>query len=247
MRGWSSAPYLHYYAGVSPTLEFSSVSPKTSKPLTIYSGLSEADIAQLDSLVTFRSLKSGDYLFHQHTHARSVYMLDKGMLMMERSSSTGRRQVMAFMQPGNFIGIPHNEHYDYTVSALQDSRVREIPLKPFVALQDKLPRLMENVRGIGGSILAHTLDQVFALGQKKAHERVCFLLIQLAERAPVPNCRTVDLVMTRQDIADYLGLTIETVSRAFGKLKREGLIDIYSAHTVEIVDLETVQQHALAD
>ncbi len=223
------------------------MSPKINKPLTIYSGLDKAEIAQVDALVTFRNLDSGDYLFHQHTHARSVYMLEDGMLMMERSSSTGRRQVMAFMQPGNFIGIPHNQHYDYTVSALQDSRVREIPFKPFVALQDKLPGLMENVRGIGGNILAHTLDQVFALGQKKAHERVCFLLIQLAERAPVPNCRTVDLIMTRQDIADYLGLTIETVSRAFGKLKREGLIDIYSAHTVEILDLETVQQHALAD
>jgi len=53
--------------------------------------------------------------------------------------------------------------------------------------------------------------------------------------------------MTRQDIADYLGLTIETVSRAFGKLKREGLIDIYSAHTVEILDMPAVRDLALAD
>jgi CRP/FNR family transcriptional regulator len=53
--------------------------------------------------------------------------------------------------------------------------------------------------------------------------------------------------MTRQDIADYLGLTIETVSRAFGKLKREKVIDIYSAHTVEILDMTTVDEMALAD
>ncbi len=57
----------------------------------------------------------------------------------------------------------------------------------------------------------------------------------------------IDLVMTRQDIADYLGLTIETVSRAVGKLRREGVIDIYSAHTVEILDRETVEELALAD
>ncbi|WP_170287392.1 Crp/Fnr family transcriptional regulator [Halioglobus maricola] len=223
------------------------MSIETNTPLTIYSGLNQKDAGQLDELVTHRLLDSGDYLFHQHTPAKSVYMLEEGMLMMERSSSTGRRQVMAFMQPGNFIGIPHNQHYDYTVSSLQQSKVREIPLKPFVALQDKCPQLMENVRGIGGNILAHTLDQVFALGQKKAHERVCFLLKQLSDRAPVPNCRTVDLVMTRQDIADYLGLTIETVSRAFGKLKREKLIDIYSAHTVEIIDMDAVAELALAD
>ena len=154
---------------------------------------------------------------------------------------------MAFMQPGNFIGIPHNQHYDYTVSALKDSRVREIPLKPFVELQDQIPRLKDNVRGIGGNILAHTLDQVFALGQKKAHERVCFLLKQLSDRAINPGTRSIDLVMTRQDIADYLGLTIETVSRAFGKLKREQVIDIYSAHTVEILNMDAVEEMALAD
>ncbi len=218
-----------------------------AQPLTIYSGLSEEESAALDALVSFKSLDSGDYLFHQHTPGRSVYMLEGGMLMMERSSSTGRRQVMAFMQPGNFIGITHNEYYEFTVSALAPSRVREIPIRPFIELQDSIPRLKENVRRIGGNILAHTLDQVFALGQKKAHERVCFLLKQLSDRLPRQRRHLIELVMTRQDIADYLGLTIETVSRAFGKLKREKVIDIYSAHTVEILDMETVEELALAD
>jgi len=103
------------------------------------------------------------------------------------------------------------------------------------------------VRSIGGNILAHTLDQVFALGQKKAHERVCFLLKQLSSWQPSQQAHRLELLMTRQDIADYLGLTIETVSRAFGKLKREGVIDIYSAHTVEILDRDTVEALALAD
>jgi CRP/FNR family transcriptional regulator len=219
----------------------------TEPPLTIYSGLSGAEVARLDALVSYKSLNTGDYLFHQHTPARSVYMLEDGILMMERSSSTGRRQVMAFMHPGNFIGITHKEHYEFTVSALTSARIREIPLKPFIALQDEVPRLKDNVRSIGGNILAHTLDQVFALGQKKAHERVCFLLKQLSGRLPRQKSHMIELVMTRQDIADYLGLTIETVSRAFGKLKREGTIDIYSAHTVEILDLETVEELALAD
>jgi CRP/FNR family transcriptional regulator len=215
--------------------------------VTIYSGLSATEQSRLDALVSRRRLDSGAYLFHQHTPARSVYMLEEGMLMMERSSSTGRRQVMAFMHPGNFIGITHKEHYEFTVSALAPSLVRDIPLKPFIALQDDLPRLKDNVRRIGGNILAHTLDQVFALGQKKAHERVCFLLKQLSSWQPSQQAHRLELLMTRQDIADYLGLTIETVSRAFGKLKRERIIDIYSAHTVEILDRDTVEALALAD
>ena len=149
--------------------------------------------------------------------------------------------------PGNFIGITHNEHYEFTVSALTAAKIREIPIKPFIALQDEVSQLQENVRRIGGNILAHTLDQVFALGQKKAHERVCFLLKQLSDRMPAQRGHLIELAMTRQDIADYLGLTIETVSRAFGKLKREGVIDIYSAHTVEILDKATIEELALAD
>lgn len=215
--------------------------------LTIYSGLSAAEVARLDALVSHKALQPGDYLFHQHTPARSVYMLAEGMLMMERSSSTGRRQVMAFMHPGNFIGITHKEHYEFTVSALTRARISDIPLKPFIELQDALPRLKDNVRGIGGNILAHTLDQVFALGQKKADERVCFLLKQLSGRLPRQQAHIIELMMTRQDIADYLGLTIETVSRAFGKLRREKIIDIYSAHTVEILDMDTLSELALAD
>lgn len=217
------------------------------QPFTIYNDLAEAEIVRLDQLVTCRNLAAGEYLFHQHTPGKSVYMLEEGMLMMERSSSTGRRQVMAFMMPGNFIGITYNAHYEFTVSALVPSRVKEIPSKSFDALQDDIPKLKENVRRIGGNILAHTLDQVFALGQKKAHERVCFLLKQLSDRFPDNQRKLIDLVMTRQDIADYLGLTIETVSRAFGKLKREGVINIFAAHKVEILDQDALDEMALAD
>jgi CRP/FNR family transcriptional regulator len=223
-------------------------SPLTSPgQLTIYSGLSKAEAARLDELASKKQVGADTFLFHQHSEAKSAYMVQSGVLMMERSSAAGRRQVMAFIHPGNFIGIAQNEFYEFSVRALTEATLREIPLKQFNTLQDQVPQLKETVRRIGGNILAHTLDQVFALGQKKAHERICFLLQQLKERSTNPDNPRIDLVMTRQDIADYLGLTIETVSRAFSKLKREGLIDIYSAHTVEILDKEAVFEMALSD
>lgn len=215
--------------------------------LTIYHGLCEEELERLNAVAVQHHLESGDCLLLQHTPAHAVYVLETGVLMMERSSSTGRRQVIAFMQPGNFIGITHNEFYDFTVSALTPATVRAFPLKPFVELQDQLPNLKHNVRRIGGNILAHALDQVFALGQKKAHERVCFLLKQLSDHLPSECANQVDLVMTRQDIGDYLGLAIETVSRAFAHLKREGVIQICSAHRVEILDTEKLAELALAD
>ena len=155
---------------------------------------------------------------------------------------------MAFIYPGNFIGFTHNEYYEFSVQSLTRARHIEIPARAFLELQEEIPQLKLNVRQIGGNVLAHALDQVFALGQKKAHERVCFLLKQLLERSPNgAEQGTIELVMTRQDIGDYLGLTIETVSRAFARLKKEGLIEIYSAHTVRIMDMEKLNEMALAE
>ena len=215
--------------------------------LTIHSGLEPGERQRVDDLASVKSVAAQSYLIHQHSEARYIYMLQEGVLLMERTSAAGRRQVTAFIYPGNFIGISQNEFYEFSVKALTDAKLQEIPARAFIALQDQIPRLKENVRRIGGNILAHTLDQVFALGQKKAHERICFLLQQLADRTGEDQSGMIDLVMTRQDIADYLGLTIETVSRAFSKLKREGVINIHSAHTVEVLMPDVVREMAMSD
>ncbi len=218
-----------------------------NEPFTIYHCLDEDALRQLDGIASHRDLEAGEYLLVQHTPARAAYVLESGKLMMERSSSLGRRQVIAFAHTGNFIGITHNDYYEFTVSALTNARVTVLPLDQFVALQDKYSQLKDNVRCIGGNILAHALDQVFALGQKKAHERLCFLLKQLSDQQPKGPVQRIELVMMREDIGDYLGLAIETVSRAFTKLKNDGVINIYSAHSVEILDPEKLAELALSD
>ena len=166
--------------------------------------------------------------------------------MIERSSATGRRQIMAFICAGNFIGFTHNDFFEFSVRTLTKSTLIEMPRQQFISLADEIPQLKDNLRRIGDNVLAHTLDQVFALGQKKAHERLCFFLNQLLARDS-NSLRQIKLVMTRQDIADYLGLTIETVSRAFAKLKKEQIIDIHGAHVIEILDMDTVKEFAISD
>ena len=95
--------------------------------LTIYSGLSNAEAERLDALASKRTLAADGFLFHQHSEAKSAYMVDSGILMMERTSASGRRQVMAFIHPGNFIGIAQNEFYEFSVRSLTDSTLKEIP------------------------------------------------------------------------------------------------------------------------
>ena len=186
----------------------------------LFMGLSKEDMKEVASFTKSKRLKAGTYLFRQHSKATHAYTLISGALMLERTSQSGRRLVIDFSHPGNFIGITNNEEFEYSVYCLRDAHLQCYTRKNFLELADRNPILKNNVRRTGSNVLTHTLDQLFALGQKKAHERVCYLLHELNLRLPGTDRETIELFMNRQDIADYLGLTIETVSRAFSKLKK---------------------------
>jgi len=212
----------------------------------LFEGVDRGIVDQLEALSSLRELAPHSYLFNQYSEARGVFVLEQGVIMIERSSAAGRRQIIAFSYPGDFVGLSHNDYFEYSVESLTHATIREFPRREFLALSDRSPQLKSNMSAIGGSVFSHALDQLFALGQKKAHERVCFLLQEIRDRHVGPSDRTVQLLMTRQDIADYLGLTMETVSRAFMKLKKEGTIAIENNHTIHILNADYVEEMACA-
>ncbi len=199
-------------------------------------------VDELERVSNVRELAPHSYLFDQYSAARGVYVLESGVIMIERSSAAGRRQILGFSYPGDFIGLTHNDFFEYSVQSLTRAAVREFPIGDFVRLSDGSPELKRNVNHIGGSVFSHAIDQVFALGQKKAHERVCYLLQEIHNRGVGPDDNSIELPMTRQDIADYLGLTMETVSRAMRRLRNDGIIEIEGGQTVRLLDLETISQ-----
>jgi CRP/FNR family transcriptional regulator len=206
----------------------------------LFAGVDDAIVAELEQASVLRPLEPHAYLFDQYSEARGVYVLEEGVIMIERSSAAGRRQILGFSYPGDFVGLTHNDFFEYSVQSLAHSKVREFPIAEFARLSDVSPELKANVNRIGGGVFSHAIDQVFALGQKKAHERVCYLLCEIRGRGVGPDENTVELPMTRQDIADYLGLTMETVSRAIRRLRNDGLIDIESSQTVRLIEPDKV-------
>ncbi|MGI9235622.1 MAG: Crp/Fnr family transcriptional regulator, partial [Woeseiaceae bacterium] len=206
----------------------------------LLANVDETVIAQLEQASVLRTLEPHSYLFDQYSEARGVYVLEQGVIMIERSSAAGRRQILGFSYPGDFVGLTHNDFFEYSVQSLTKARVREFPIREFSRLSDISPELKANVNRIGGGVFSHTIDQVFALGQKRAHERVCYLLVEIRNRRVGPDENTVELAMTRQDIADYLGLTMETVSRAIRRLKSDGIIAIEDNQTVKLIDPDEV-------
>ena len=206
----------------------------------LFEGVDESLVRRLETLSMVRRLTPHSYLFSQYSKARGIYVLESGVIMIERSSAAGRRQILGFSYPGDYVGIVHHDCYEYSVQSLTDASVREFPIQQFMLACDNSPELKENVGKIGGAVFSHTIDQVFALGQKRAHERVCYLLDELRRRGIGPDDVTIDLPMRRQDIADYLGLTMETVSRTIRRLKTDGIIDIDSNQRVRLLDIDAI-------
>jgi CRP/FNR family transcriptional regulator len=206
----------------------------------LFAGVDDSIVDELERVSIRRSLQPHAYLFDQYSEARGVYILEEGVIMIERSSASGRRQILGFSYPGDFVGLTHNDYFEYSVQSLTDATLREFPLADFRRMSDASAALKANVNRIGGGVFSHAIDQVFALGQKRAHERVCFLLAQIRRRGVGPDENTVELPMTRQDIADYLGLTMETVSRAMRRLRDEGIIAVEESQTVTLLKPDVV-------
>ncbi|MGK0500343.1 MAG: CRP/FNR family transcriptional regulator [Oceanicoccus sp.] len=212
----------------------------------LYGGLSSDEMESLNQLGKTRQVAANEYLFHQHSESSSLYTINQGFLMVERTSLTGLRQIMAFVYPGNFVGFTHNDSFEYSVKALTPAQIVEFPRQKFLALCDDSRQLKRNIDTITSRVMLLLFDQIFAIGQKKAHERLCFLLQQLKERQTIAGGFSFELFMTRQDMADYLGLTLETVSRAFTRLQKENIIKVLSAHYVEVLDTERLEVMAYA-
>ncbi|HEY8570415.1 Crp/Fnr family transcriptional regulator [Microbulbifer sp.] len=218
--------------------------PETFFHSKLFRGLGHGELAELTAICQRRRLPSGEQLIRQYSAAQHVYVVVAGTLMIERLSRSGRRQVIAFAYPGDYIGFTNTDDYEYSVVCLREAELQIFPRREFLTLVDRFPTLKANARQIGGNVLAQTLDQLFALGQKKAHERLCFLLDQIGRRQCGAQNADIELIMSRQDIADYLGLTIETVSRAFARLKAMQLIEIVSAHRIRVLDRSVLEELA---
>jgi len=211
----------------------------------LFQEMTPSELDRLNTCADQTKCAAGDYLFRQNAKSDYVFNVISGTVAVERVSTNGRRQILGFLFPGDFLGITNSDHYDYAVRCLTKAELYKFNRKCLYNLADEVPHLKDNISQISSRIFCRLLDQLYILGQKKAHERLCFLFIQLLERLPGARPDRIELYMTRQDMADYLGLTIETVSRSLAKLKAEGLIAFPAINHLQVLNLREVS--ALAD
>ena len=210
----------------------------------LFKNMHEYEREKLSQHARLRVLSKQQNLFMQHSPSDRLFNIASGVGTVEKISSNGKRQILAFIFPGDFVGLSHSSHYEYGVKSISAMTAYEFKRNTLLALSEELPTLKTNIRDIRSLVLALTLEQVYLLGQLKANERVCFMLKQLLQRIPGARPDRIELPMTRVDIADYLGLTVETVSRSMSQLKRDGVISTISPNAVKILKMDAVEELA---
>lgn len=165
-------------------------------------------------------------LYGQGDGAEFCYQVVSGCLRTVKLMEDGRRQVAAFFLPGDCLGFDDIGQHDFSAQAVTDVVLRRYRRREVEALADRQPRLARALRGLAAANLRVVYDRLLLLGRKTASERIASFLLEMAERQR--HARAVALPMSRVDIADHLGLTVETVCRMITHLRREGTIGLVS-------------------
>lgn len=211
------------------------------RPITICRRLDAGTLAALRALGAMQRLEPGQPVFHEGDEVKRVFMLANGSMKIYTLLADGRRQITGFMFPGDFLGVSVDDEYAFTAEALVRSELWWFTRDAFERFVDTHPKVERELYRLAAHELAAAQAQMVLLGRKTAAERVASFFRSLLERQELVSCETqreFDLPMSRLDIADYLGLTKETVSRMLAHLRSMKLIRLVNQDRIEILDRE---------
>lgn len=172
------------------------------------------------------------------------YRVVAGAVRTVKLLPDGRRQITEFYLPGDIFGLDGFAARYFAAEAVADATLIRYPRRRIEALAEEDPRFARRLRDMASDSLRKAHEQMLLLGRKSAQERIASFLVALAERPRKGAADGIELPMTRGDIADHLGLTLETVSRVLNRLHRDDVITLASTHHIEVHDLATLREMA---
>ena len=212
--------------------------------------LDREKLANLRRLGSHSKLAAGQPLFHEGDDADRVYTVTRGTLKLYKLLPDGRRQVTGFAHAGDFVGVSVDDEYAFTAEAVEPTQLCAFFGVRFDEFAEANPEMERELYRLAAHEAAAAQQQFVLLGRKTAAERLATFLLALARRAEEREGRpgsVITLAMSRSDIADYLGLTKETISRVISTMKRERVIRLVSVDVVEIVDRRGLEALAEGD
>jgi CRP/FNR family transcriptional regulator len=204
-------------------------------------GLSEEDMGRFDSLIgSGHKLKRGQHLYRAGDPFESIFAVKTGFFKTDVLTVDGRDQVTGFQMAGEILGMDgiSTEHHTCNAVALEDSEVCLIPFAELEMLSSEIRSLQRHLHQVMSREIVRDHGVMMLLGTMRAEERLAAFLLNLSQRFGArgysPN--EFHLRMTREEIGSYLGLKLETVSRAFSRFQDEGLISVQQKH-IRVIDI----------
>ncbi|MBV1917690.1 MAG: Crp/Fnr family transcriptional regulator [Sphingomonadaceae bacterium] len=220
----------------------------------ICSALDVNELGALNAIGRERKLAPGESLFWEGEDSVLVANVIDGVLKLSTSTEDGREQIVGVVYPSDFIGRPFGGASGHGVTALTEAKVCVFSRRDFDKFASEHPALEHKLLDRTLGELDRTRRWMLWLGRKSAPEKIAAFLLEMVDRlGEVAGCearseesavRQLALPFSRQQIADILGLTIETVSRQFTRLRNEGIVDLPSRREVTIVDYDRLQAEA---
>jgi CRP/FNR family transcriptional regulator len=209
-----------------------------ARAISVCAAIEDADLERLAAAAVITVVEPGRAFIGEGEPADDFFNVTSGTAKLYKLLPDGRRQITGFAGRGDFLGLAARSVFAFSAEAVEPMRLCRFSRRKLLALLTDFPALERRLLTTASDELVAAQEQMLLLGRKTARERLATFLLARWRRHP--SCAhgedRLTLPMSRGDIADYLGLTIETISRGFGKLKAERLIEVPDLGHVVIRD-----------
>ncbi|MGO2497539.1 MAG: FNR family transcription factor [Vibrio litoralis] len=216
--------------------------------LCIPFSLNETELDQLDEIIERKKpIQKGQEIFKAGDELKSLYAIRSGTIKSYTITEQGDEQITAFHLAGDLVGfdaINNNAHPSFA-QALETSMVCEIPYQTLDELSGQIPKLRQQIMRLMSNEIKDDQDMILLLSKKNAEERLAAFLYSLSTRFSQRGFspREFRLTMTRGDIGNYLGLTVETISRLLGRFQKSDILSVKGKY-ITIIDHDALQKLA---
>ncbi len=206
---------------------------------------SPSELDRLEQLKTYKSFKAGDPILWRGDKLTYVASLVQGVATLGKTMEDGRTQMVGLLLPSDFIGRPGRAEIDFDVVAVTDVTLCCFQRKPFEEMIQSTPHIAQRLVEMALDELDVAREWMLLLGRKTAREKIATFIHMLVQRQHLGGVEDTkkDLVLplTQEQIANYLGLTLETVSRQLGAMKKEGIVHFSDRRHFKVVDFPALQ------
>ncbi len=204
----------------------------------------DEELQRLENIKSYSTIEAGQPIIWRGDELTTFSSIVVGIASLSRTMEDGRNQMVGLLLPSDFIGRPGREFVDFDVTAVTDVTLCQFKRKPFEELVEEVPHISQRMLEMALDELSAAREWMVLLGRKTAREKIATFLDMIVRRSTVPgvDVHQYSLPLTREKIADFLGLTLETISRQLSAMKKEGIVEFSGRRDFVIKDLKALRR-----